>query len=150
MINYDSTADTLKHIKRVNELLTFAATELLERGTRHDDSKLKEPEKEYFDRLTPKLADTTYGSEEYISYLAELYPALQHHYKKNSHHPEHYSNGINGMDLFDVLEMLLDWKASTERHNDGNILVSLEKNKTRFNIDKQLYDILYNTIVRYL
>jgi hypothetical protein len=42
-------------------------------------------------------------------------PAIQHHYKANSHHPEFYDNGVEGMSLFDVLEMLLDWKAATER-----------------------------------
>jgi hypothetical protein len=50
------------------------------------------------------------------------------------------------MDLFDVMEMLMDWKASTTRNKDGDILKSLQINKSRFNISDQLYSILYNTI----
>jgi hypothetical protein len=63
----------------------------------------------------------------------------------NSHHPEHYSNGIQGMSLLDVIEMLCDWKAAGLRHADGNIFKSLEINKDRYKISTQLYSILFNT-----
>lgn len=76
--------------------------------------------------------------------------ALEHHYANNSHHAEHWPNGINDMDLFDVLEMLFDWKAAGERQNGGNIMISLETNKKRYNISDQLYGILNNTVQRYL
>jgi len=39
-----------------------------------------------------------------------------------------------------------DWKAASVRHNDGNILKSIEHNRTRFGIDSQLADILVNTV----
>jgi len=52
---YDSTVDTLKHIKRVSQLLNEAASELLRRANVHDDSKLHSPEKELFDKFTPLL-----------------------------------------------------------------------------------------------
>lgn len=148
--NYDSAVDTLKHIKRVNQLLVTFAQELLRRAQVHDDSKLQSPEKELFDEYTPKLAGVTYGSAEYKEFLKELKVALDHHYKHNSHHPEHYENGIDGFDLFDLVEMLMDWKAATERHNDGDILKSLEINENRFNINPQLVNILRNTINRFL
>ncbi len=76
-------------------------------------------------------------------------PALENHYANNSHHPQHYTNGIDGMDLFDLLEMVLDWKASTLRSKDGDIFKSLDIQKERFNISNQLYNILNNTIVRF-
>lgn len=146
---YDSTADTLLHIKRVSELLTQAATELLHRGSVHDDSKLKSPEKELFDDLTDKLKGVTYNSEEYKGFLKQLEPALNHHYAKNSHHPQHYPDGVNGMNLFDVVEMFFDWKAASERHTDGNICHSITQNRDRFKLSDQLTDIFKNT-VKYL
>ena len=145
MENYDSTADTLKHIKRVNELLLFASMELMIRAQRHDDSKLGENEKPYFDEETPKLKNLTYGSEEYKESLKRLEVALKHHYANNSHHPEHYENGVDGMNLFDVIEMFFDWKAATERNKDGNIYKSIEFNKTRFKMSDQLAAIFINT-----
>lgn len=144
-MNYDSTADTLKHIKRVSELLTLAAAELIRRANCHDNSKLTHPEKDLFDEFTPKLAGCSYGSDEYKAFLAELKPALDNHYKNNSHHPEHYPDGMNGFDLFDLIEMFFDWKAATERHNDGNIYKSIEINKNRFGYPEMIKHIFTNT-----
>lgn len=140
---YDSTADTLLHIKRVNELIIKFCTQLLERAACHDTSKLEEPEKAAFDEETPKLKTMTYGSDEYRESLKRLGPALTHHYKMNSHHPEHYPNGVNGMDLFDIVEMFLDWKAASERNKGG---LNIESNAQRFFINPQLTSIFKNTV----
>lgn len=144
---YDSRADTLAHIRRVAQLLDECRLELHLRGQEHDRSKLDEPEKSTFDAATLKLKAMTYGSDEYKAALAELKPALDHHYAANSHHPEHFANGVDGMNLFDVLEMLMDWKAATERmKGGGDIRRSLEINTERFKLSPQLASILRNTI----
>jgi len=77
--------------------------------------------------------------------LAELKPALDHHYSHNSHHPEHYENGIDDFTLADLVEMFFDWKAASERHNDGDVLKSIEINKQRFGLSEQLCKIFENT-----
>lgn len=143
---YDSTKDTLLHIKRVNELLLLFAKELMDRAICHDNSKLYDPEKPLFDKMTPLLKGLTYGSEEYKKSLAELKPALDHHYSHNSHHPEYYKDGINDCNLFDLVEMLCDWKAASERHADGNIFKSIQINKIRFEMADQLAKIFENTV----
>lgn len=146
---YDSTKDTQAHIARVYELLEWFSVELLKRGKEHDSSKLKAPEKEIFDEFTPKLKDADYGSDEYKGFLKDMQVALDHHYKENSHHPEHYEDGVKGMNLFDIIEMFLDWKAATERHDSGDITKSIEFNKKRFEYDDTLEAIFKNT-VKYL
>ena len=83
--------------------------------------------------------------EEYYANLEGMKSALDHHYASNRHHPEHFVNGINDMTLIDILEMFCDWKASTLRHNDGNLLKSIETNAERFHMDGQLKQILINT-----
>jgi hypothetical protein len=50
------------------------------------------------------------------------------------------------MNLLDLVELLVDWKAASERHNDGNIRKSIEINKTRYGIDSQLVKIFENTV----
>lgn len=137
--------DTFRHIERVRNLLNEFITELLERGRLHDQSKLESPEVEAFTEFTPKLASCTYGSPEYEEYRKAMGYALDHHYANNRHHPEHHKEGINDMTLLDILEMLADWKAASERHNNGNILKSIEKNADRFGISPQLVRILENT-----
>lgn len=148
MSTQDSTPDTIAHINRVQDLLNLAAEKLQHRGRVHDASKLEEPEKSAFDRLKAlSLSGMAYGSEEYRACLRAEKPAIQHHYKHNSHHPEFYENGVEGMSLFDVLEMLLDWKAATERMKDGgDIRASLVHNTERFKLSPQLASILKNTI----
>ena len=147
---YDSSLDTVKHINDVRFFMQIVTGELLNRMTDHDKSKLESPEKEYFDEYTPILKELKYGSQEYKDSLAKLKPALDHHYANNSHHPEYYENGVDGMDLLDLLEMMCDWKAATARTKDGDIQRSLEINKSRFNISNQLYNVLKNTVDRYL
>uniref|UniRef100_A0A6M3IIT3 Uncharacterized protein n=1 Tax=viral metagenome TaxID=1070528 RepID=A0A6M3IIT3_9ZZZZ len=148
-MEYDSTKDTLKHIQRVGELLHKICHTLLDRIDNHDNTKLVSPEKEKFDEYTPKLKGSTYGSEEYKTFLKELDQILLHHYSYNSHHPEHYDKGIDDMTLVDVIEMLCDWKAASERHLNGNILKSIEINTKRFNMSEQLKIILENTAKKY-
>jgi len=45
-------------------------------------------------------------------------------------------------------EMFFDWKAATERHNDGNIFKSIKINQDRFKYSDQLADIFTNTAER--
>ena len=145
-MSYDSTQDTLDHIDKVRSRLATVTLLLQGRAAQHDTSKLAEPEKSGYDQLTVKLKDCVYGSDEYRAALAEAKPVIDHHYAANSHHPEHYPNGIAGMSLLDVIEMLADWKAASERTKQGSIAQSLEHNKTRFGISDQLAAILENTV----
>jgi hypothetical protein len=141
----DSRLENLQHSRRVDELLLQLIAALQARITQHDLSKLEEPEKSIFDEYTPKLKDSTYGSEEYWGYLKEMQVALDHHYANNRHHPEHFANGVNGMTLIDVVEMFCDWKAATERHEDGDLERSLEIQRKRFMLSNQFVDVLRNT-----
>ena len=145
---YDSINDTLEHIAKVREYLLIAAQDLRDRGMIHDASKFSPEEKPYYDRLTPLLKDSTYMSDEYKNFLKEMEPALANHYAKNSHHPEHYLMGLNGMNLFDIIEMFFDWKSASERHANGNIIQSIRVNSERFRMTEQLVDI-FEATVRY-
>jgi hypothetical protein len=136
---------TMRHIEKVRQFLTLFVKELLDRANEHDQSKLGPPEVGPFTEFTPRLAASTYGSPEYEEFRRQLKPALDHHYAKNRHHPEHFKEGVNDMNLLDLVEMLCDWKAATLRHNDGNIRKSIEINGNRFGLSPQLVRILENT-----
>lgn len=138
--------ETMRHIERVRNLLQGVVCELLNRARLHDQSKLDSPEVEAFTAITAELAGLTYGSPEYNASRAKLGPALTHHYANNRHHPEHFRNGIRDMNLVDLIEMLCDWKAASERHNDGNIRKSIEHNGTRFQMSSDLIAIFNNSV----
>lgn len=137
--------DTLDHINKVIADLEVVVKNLRQRAFDHDASKLEEPELSIFTEVSPLLSEVAYGSPEYMERLARLKPAIEHHYACNTHHPEHWPNGINDMSLLDIIEMLADWKAAGERTKGGNLQTSIEFNIKRFGIGEQLADILINT-----
>lgn len=142
-------SETYKHVKKVQKNLNLFIKDLIHRGENHDTSKFEEPELTIFAENTEKLAKTVYGSEEYKQLLVEVKPAIEHHYAKNRHHPEHWPNGIEDMTLIDLVEMLADWKAATERNKDGNIRKSIEINAAKYKMSPQLRTIFENTVREY-
>ena len=141
-----TNAETLEHIRKVQENISKMIHSLLDRARDHDQSKLESPELEVFTQHTHNLKNLEYGTKAYEDNLLTIKPALDHHYAKNRHHPQHFKSGINDMNLIDLCEMLCDWRASTERNANGNILTSLEINAKKFGIDAQLLGILRNTV----
>ena len=153
---YDSEAGTRKHIARVGQYLGRVIHRLLNRQLDHDLTKLGPKEKPVFDKYTPKLAESTYGSPGYSKFMTEMKPALDHHYDNNRHHPEFFqfareennlppAEGLEDMTLIDIIEMLCDWKAASERHNNGDIYKSIEHNQKRFGYGNEVKSMLINT-----
>ena len=153
MSAYDSRSETQAHIERVRHFVREVQANLERRLWAHDASKLVSPELEAFDIATPKLAGLEYGSEEYKQSLRDLGPALQHHFEHNDHHPEHYENGVRGMSLMALIEMLCDWRAASERvkqrTDDPEKVKTFESglayNQERFGYSDELAEILRNT-----
>lgn len=145
---YDSRPDTHGHIAEVRWRLLNVAVQIIRRAHEHDASKLVEPELSVFNEFTPKLRDSTYGSPEYKQFLEGMGEGLKHHYKANDHHPEHFTNGIRGMDLVQLIEMLADWKAATLRHADGDLARSIEQNAERFGYGDEIKRLLWLTAIR--
>lgn len=152
-MSYDSRPETLEHIDRVRYFLRGAIQNLTIRTSAHDATKLIEPELSAFNVATPKLANLEYGSDEYKESLKELGAALDHHYEHNDHHPQHFHNGVRGMSLLSLLEMLCDWRAASERvkqrTDDPARMSSFEEglkfNQERFGYSDELAGILLNT-----
>lgn len=141
-----SIVDTNLHKAKVKEYIYKIIDELKLRAEYHDSSKLMSPELEVFAEYTPKLKGTEFGTEKYDKQLKEMDIAIKHHYANNRHHPDHWPLGINDMDLIDILEMVIDWKASSLRQNTGNAICDITKNKERFNYSEDLHNIFKNTL----
>lgn len=144
---YDSTEDTERHIALVQERLREVLMEVHHRALDHDKSKLEEPEKSMFDKFTPKLQESKYGSDEYKAATAAMMEdgGLQHHYANNRHHPEFHPHGVDDMNLIDIIEMLADWKASISRSPDGDLGRSIKMNAIRFGYASSIERLLVNT-----
>jgi hypothetical protein len=164
----DVMRETLAHVRRVGNLMLDVVERLQRAAMRHDDSKFSAAEFDTFAAETPGLRSLTYGSAEYKAALDRLGPALQHHYQANSHHPEHFGLHIcaqcgsddrtepctcggprtadmSRMDLLQLIELLADWKAATERHADGSLPRSIVGNAKRFGYDDRFACLLART-----
>lgn len=142
--SYDCTNEVLEHRRRVTYWLRYLSREVLEYRARvHDESKLHSPEKEIFDEFTPKLKNLKLGSDEYNAALEKMGEGLKHHYKKNPHHPEYYQRGIDGMAIWDLVEMLADWMAAASVKNQH---MDLDYLQNRFDLSPQLRNIIANTL----
>lgn len=147
LLEHDS--ETLKHVNEVRTNIWNIIKELDHRAAVHDASKFEEPERSVFAANTPKLAKTEYGTPAYEELLKEVKVAIDHHYSKNTHHPEHWPKGVDDMDLLDCVEMLCDWVAAVKRNKNGNVHKSIDYNEERFSMSPQLAQIFRNTVNRY-
>jgi hypothetical protein len=134
------------HILEVREVISRAIQELTSRAILHDASKFGPDEFPLYERHICRMASMEYGTPAYYSCLQDLAPALKHHYEANSHHPEHFPDGMSGMTLIDILELIADWMVASKQNNHGgSFKASLAHNTERFSIGPQLAQIMRNT-----
>lgn len=138
-----SRSETTVHIRKVQDRMKEVRSALAIRAERHDASKLREPELSGYAVLQTRLAGVLYGTPEYRAALDEAKPTIQHHYAENDHHPEHYPNGVAGMSLLALIEMICDWKAASARGRQSG---GLQVDAARFGLDTQLASIIRATI----
>ena len=139
------------HRLRVFHLMTKLSQEVMQRGNEHDASKFGPEELPQYVATADEFEKYPYGSDGYNKAKESLGPAIIHHFKNNRHHPEHFDNGIAGMDLVDLLEMLVDWKSATLNNpkNPGNLAKSISVAEDKYKISPDLSQILYNTAVNF-
>lgn len=134
----------LNHKRLVAKYVQRVANALFGRAVIHDYSKFGPDEFDPYTKALPRFERTEYGSEEYKAVCESIKPAIQHHITTNRHHPEFFSNGVNGMNLIDLTEMVCDWLAASHRVTGNRLRLDLQAE--RFGIDPQLMQIIQNTV----
>lgn len=145
MTTLDSREETKAHIRNIRSKGRKFIDLFLEELMAHDASKLEGLEKRLFDELAGTQGKHEPLSKEYEKDRIKLQEALNHHYASNRHHPEHFPNGVAGMNLVDFVIMILDWCATSEKYPTGDIYQSIEKLKDRFNLSDDIVSIAKNT-----
>lgn len=144
MSSYET--EVMEHKMKVQIMMDKLSREFLTRGRRHDNSKLKSPEKEIYSEHHERLRVAKYGTPEYKGVMEKIKPAVQHHYADNDHHPEHFNDGIFDMNLIQITEMLVDWVAvANEKGTD--IIDDLPTLMENHGIPENYYMIFKNTIL---
>ena len=136
---------THKHI--IANYIKEIINNLSSRALDHDNSKLTPEELEGYVKYGKILDNAVIGTQEYQETLELMDKYNQIHYKRNRHHPEYHANGVNDMNLIDIVEMFSDWCATSDYKNTDVVKVMEETLFERFGIDDQLGNILKNTII---
>lgn len=110
--------DVLRHREKVQQNVDDIVRVLKVRGQSHDLSKMERLETLCYMEPVHMLnnTDIQFGTEEYAEQTSKMGEGLKHHIKVNDHHIEHHAEGLKGMSLCMLLEMLCDWKAAAERN----------------------------------
>jgi len=137
---YDARLDSLLHIKKVSQNINKVSIELIKRSIKHDDSKFESPEKEELDKVVPILKQGK-DAPNYEQAKIGAKKLMKVHKSKNSHHPEFYKNGVDGMNLLDLVEYISDMKAESQ----DNLEETLLKNAKKYDWNEQLLNIMKNT-----
>ena len=125
------------HREKVKDLCFEFAEALKERGLLHDLSKETD---EIEARGFSVVKSAPYGTQEYVENLENIKESVFRHYENNRHHPEHFENGIRGMNLLDLVEMVMDWKSF------GDAKEHLSRQIKRFDIGEDLASIIWNSL----
>lgn len=138
---------TLKHKALVFSYILRFCCKLIYRAIVHDISKFGVYEGSSYGRHLPEFKTVKYGSVEYEEILKRFQPAIDHHYSKNRHHPQHFKDGYTGMNLLDLSEMFFDWKAaSMKKIGTESLEKSLSINIARFNMSDDISKIMHNSL----
>ena len=134
----DETTKTFLTIFRHRAILdddvNLIATELINRGRRHDLSKFEEDEFGGFVEINATARNFPYGSPEYkesIRKANEKGGCVNKHYVRNSHHPEYYDYA-EAMSFLDIIEMVCDWHAAALTYGNTDFIDGIEKHFKRF------------------
>lgn len=137
----------IKHREIVRKNFNRFISKLQERSDLHDLSKYNQDEFGGFAELDSKEVFRLYETnpEEYRKKIAEN-EGIRLHYERNSHHPEHYKDGAEGithiqaidkMSFLDIVEMVIDWKSACETYGT-DFDEAVEKSIKRFQPSQKL------------
>jgi hypothetical protein len=136
----------VKHKESIAIWLAKFCAELAYRNATHDNSKYSEEEFGIQAACVDDFEKYEFNSPEELKLREKLLPGTTIHRKRNRHHPEHFENGIDGMNLIDLLEMIGDWKSASERVKGDSLRKSVPILKEKYNISPQLLKIIENTL----
>jgi hypothetical protein len=138
----------IKHRYYVSFFLMKLIEDLFLRSNVHDVSKHSDEEFEGFRKSIYYLKGPWGQENRPPEILEQLNESLQIHYKRNDHHPEHFENGMEDMDLVQLLELIADWRAAMIGQDNHDIDETIATGQERFGYPDFMAKILKNTLIK--
>lgn len=123
----------------------------------HDNSKLMDSrEYDMYKNVVYKLDGLEHGTKEHKEAIAELNSGFEIHATNNDHHPEYFCGtqsiyddnlvNIRQMDLFNIMEMLLDWCSAAICRGFKFRLSSVENKKNKLELSDEVAKLFIDNI----
>lgn len=129
----------------VHDKLNVIGRELFARARNHDNSAMGSPEVEVYRRYFDNYMEFRPGDPRREEVIANMAPAIGHHFLANDHHPEHFDKGLDDMDLIQITHFLADMMSCSEQEQ-VDIYELLEMARNRYSMSDQMYHILCNSV----
>lgn len=146
VINGSQTEEyIINHKRAVQRWMQKFSLVLMDRGEKHDNSKLQEPEFSYWCKMDEEPR-YRYGTKEYKDKIERYRPLFEIHWKANRHHPEYFNYHFDDVDLIDLIEMLCDWLSYRDKlsYTEASDLVHQQCQRYGFSEEKEF--LLLNTL----
>lgn len=115
---------------------TKTASELIQRATVHDNSKITNPDEL---RALARIINDKSTLKDANKQLSPIRKdAIALHYKNNTHHPEHFAS-ILDMSKLDIMEMCCDWYARSSQYHTNFLQFVEKQQEIRFHFPDWLY-----------
>lgn len=133
------------HLNLIHEKLDFSINELKKRKQEHDQDKTKNPQiQKVYQKHFAELKKLEFGTKEYFAYEKKYFQQAHYLHAQNRHHFYSQYNQLNDINLFDLLEAIIDISQSAKQYGDfENYQRSLQQ-KEIYNYD--LKELINNTI----
>ncbi len=137
------------HRLRVSNEISTVCDHLLQRANDHDNDKLDNKEiYEIYNEFFPELKKLKFGSDEYKKFEQAHFKNAHKLHAQNRHHYYSKYNQCDNINLFDILEAIIDIRQSQKQYSNYEIDAVMKTiiNKGALNIN--LEDVVYNTLLQ--
>lgn len=133
-----------EHLDMVRHKLLLSSTELIERGYVHDEDKIFNPKvnKVYVEKF-PELKKIEFGTTAYKKFEEDYFQEAHQIHVQNRHHFYSKKNNTQDVNLFDLLEAIIDISESGKQYKNLDYKKSF---KAKGLYDLNLEKIIDNTV----
>lgn len=136
-----------EHLKRVKNKLVKSSNILINKALVHDQDKIFSPTiNEVYEKHFKKLKQIPFGTKEYFEYEQKYFKEAHKSHAQQRHHFYSKYNQETDIDLFDMIEAIIDISESAKQYGSRISPIESLKNKGVCNYD--LEELIMNTVER--
>lgn len=96
----------------------------------------------------PTLKSIPFATPEYKAYEQEHFSEAHHQHVQNRHHYYDHRNNTTDVDLFDVLEAIVDIRLSQRQYSNYDIEIIMNTFRDKGVLDLDLESVVLNTLIK--